>query len=547
VTIPFEEIARAWDDAQALWDAHVNLSPPDVGSGAKWADGDNKDPLAYIDLETRQVRVNLPRLEKIGARGSLPAVLAHELGHHVAFPHTLGQVAELAVLQQRLLPWREEPLANLFFDLQVNEVVGRTRAGELCAVYRGFATQSDGAAPVPLFWFFLAAQEELWRLSRGSITGAAHEAAMEKEFPGCRADARMFAQTFWALPDTHLQFIYFCCRVRRYLPRSEGAKIPMGGDLPEPDEDDWARAVESQESEGALDEAVARGWIDQGTRPIRSPDAIDRITRHLPAKAAAKFRPVLVDRQYARLIEQHMISVPGVAPPPDPFLPTIPVEWQPGDDPLAIDWTLSVIAQGRLAAVQPLRRELEPDPPAPIAAELPAIELYLDTSGSMPNPQSYVNVMTLAALILATAAVRKKGTVRAVIYSHQNPLVSEWMYSEEAARKFLLQYAGGGTLYPFDLLVKHAAERRDAVRVVISDSDFLSNCTSIKGAKEMLAEGVGRSQKFVALLALPGGADKVIEGALGGVLGHPRFRLARVTDYASFGATAALLARTLFS
>ena len=131
-------VERAWRDALALWDVSVTLSPP-VGLGGKgkshWQ-GD--EPLAYIDLATRQVVVNLPLLEKLGAAGSLTAVLAHEIGHHVRFPHSLALAASLVLLEKKLVPGLRQSLTNLFFDLLVNEVVGRTRAGELCRVYEGF-------------------------------------------------------------------------------------------------------------------------------------------------------------------------------------------------------------------------------------------------------------------------------------------------------------------------------------------------------------------------------------------------------------------------
>ncbi len=253
---------------------------------------------------------------------------------------------------------------------------------------------------------------------------------------------------------------------------------------------------------------------------------------------------MLVARQYARLVEQHLVRLPATVPPPDPYLPTVPEAWQAGDDPRAIDWTRSGLAAGRLAAIAPLRRELEADLPAEASLDIPALEIYLDTSGSMPDPSAAVNVMTLAALILATSAIRKRGVVRAVVYSYGNPRVSAWLYGEDVARAFLLQYAGGGTLFPFDVLEHHADERRDALRVVISDSDFLANCAE-KGARDVLATAVERSRLFVALLGLPEFSGDTVRKAIGPAAGDARFRLARVADYGKFGEAAALLARAL--
>ncbi len=127
-----DEIGRAWEAAQQVWDMHVTLSPPSAfTSGGKESHWQGDEPLAYIDLETRQVVVNYALLTRLGAPGSLTAVLAHELGHHVRFPHTLGEAAQIQALEQRLIPGLGHSLANLFYDLLVNEHVGRTHAAQL--------------------------------------------------------------------------------------------------------------------------------------------------------------------------------------------------------------------------------------------------------------------------------------------------------------------------------------------------------------------------------------------------------------------------------
>jgi hypothetical protein len=157
----------------------------------------------------------------------------------------------------------------------------------------------------------------------------------------------------------------------------------------------------------------------------------------------------------------------------------------------------------------------------------------------MPDPQYALNAMTLAAQILAASALRKRGQVRGIIYSSGKPLVSEWMRDEDKAREFLLHYAGGGTDYPFDLLVRHAEERDDAIRVVISDSDFLWNVQAA-GAMDKLRQGIGRSRLFIAFLALPD--DRQAKTVLKPVLGEPKLRLVLVGSLEQFGKAAADLA-----
>ena len=117
------------------------------------------------------------------------------------------------------------------------------------------------------------------------------------------------------------------------------------------------------------------------------------------------------------------------------------------------------------------------------------------------------------------------------------------VYDEETAREFLLHYAGGGTDHPFDVLRAHAEERGDAIRVIISDWDFLGN-VGATGALDALAFGVERSRVLVAFLAL-GGTSARARKTLAPVLDQPKFRLAVVNSLADFGHAAAALADAL--
>lgn len=549
------EVERCWRDALALWDVHVQLSPPEPHKpfqpGKPGADAKD-EPLAYIDLVRRQVFVHFEQLDRMGARDSLTAVLAHEIGHHVRFPHTLGWDAELRVLEQRLIPGLGQSLTNLFFDLQVNEFVGRTHAEALCEVYRGFLRapepgQDKGAGTTPLFCFYLALYEELWSKEPGDLVPRGRLEQLERDYPGFRAQARMFVQTFYALPDARLQFLYFCAAFIRYIdvPGETRFRIPLAGDVPVPDEGDLDAAVQAGGRwEDALEEARAQGWLDatHDTKDAEPLTTIGRVTAHLPGKDSGKLRRALVARHYRRLVDRHLLKLPSAPSKPEPYLRTTPEAWEYGDDPSTIDWTLTVVTQGHLAAISPLRRELEADLPPPSDLGVPAVELYLDTSGSMPNPEYQLNAMTLAAQVLAASALRKGATVRGIVYSSGQPVMSPWMYDEETARDFLLHYIGGGTWFPVEEMEAFASERPDVLRVIISDSDFLSNMQE-KGALKRLGRAVANSRRVVAFLAVPD--EAAARKVLAPVLTDKRFRLATVQWMSDFGPAAAALADAL--
>lgn len=543
-----EQVATCWRDALDVWDVRVQLSPPEPHVPFHPDAERAHEPLAYIDLVKRQVFVHFELLHEMGAAGSLTAVLAHEIGHHARFPHTLGWDAELRVQEQKLIPRLKQSLTNLFYDLQVNEVVGRTHARELADVYRGFQRVQGTEGMTPLFFFYLAIYEELWGLAPGQLAPATLEGALEETFPGLRAEARMFAQTFYALPSPRLQFLYFCATFIRYIgpPEQVAYALPLGGDVSLPDVDDLDAALNGAGRwDDAMDEAKERGWLSGGEGSGSGSDALDaihRVTHHLPGHGGGRLRRALVGRHYKRLVDQHVLKLPSAPAKPEPYLRTTPEAWEYGDDPTAIDWTLTVISQGHLAAVAPLRRELEADLPPPSDLGVPSIEIYLDTSGSMPDPEQQLNPMTLAAQVLSASAIRKKATVKGIIYSDGKPHVSPWMYDEDRAREFLLGYIGGGTSYPFKVLESLSRERPDALRVIISDSDFLANVSTGDGM-ELLVEATRRSRALVAFLQLPD--DKQARAVLAPVLRERRFRLVVVTWQSDFGPAAAALSRAL--
>lgn len=547
-----KDVAAAWAEALDLWGVSVTLSPPQRWKKDAQARKGASEPLAFIDMIRRQVVVNLGLLQRMGAWGSLPAVLAHEIGHHIRFPHTLGLSAALEVLEQRLIPGLGESLTNLFFDLQVNEIVGRTHAEQLCAVYRAFSRDTKGF-PAPIYSFYLATYEELWGLKAGSLSSEAACTRLETEYPGNRAEARMFAQTFWALDDVYLQFVYFCSVFQRYIPDppKHSVKGPLTADVPRPGLDDYAGALYGGAAiERALDEAEARGWIEAGDGEAGAGDALTNIARVVatrPGNAQGEFQRALVGHHYRRLVDEYIFAVPPATegPAPDAFLPTTVVEWEPGDDVRSIDWTQSVLTSGALAGIRPMRRELLPDEPHGDGTSLPAVEIYLDTSCSMPSPIKAVNAMTLAAQILSAAAIRRGGRVRAIVYSAGPPMVSDWMQDEETARDFLLHYVGGGTEYPFKVLRRFCAERADVTRVIVSDGDFLWNLKE-QGAMAALSGAVDRSARVVALLALPHQASDGLTELFAPLTCRDGFRLVPVTSYADLGRAARDLAAALF-
>lgn len=252
---------------------------------------------------------------------------------------------------------------------------------------------------------------------------------------------------------------------------------------------------------------------------------------------------------YARLAEPYVVEPPPVRrQAPAPFLPGPTEDWDWGDDPSEIDWTATVLARGPLAPVMPLKRERLVDEPEPEQMAYPSCEIYVDTSGSMPNPAVAVNAMTLAAVVLATSCTRFQGDVRGIIYSSERPppIVSPWTRSEEKAQQAVMPYLGGGTIFPFELMVALSKEKgpaKDAFRVVISDRDFLYNVRGDDPGFRHLQEAARRSRRIVLLLAAN---DREVKRVLGPLYTDPKFLILTVDNYGALKDAASKIAGSLF-
>lgn len=531
-----DAIQAAWPEAQSLWAGYLRLTPPVIE--------DLQGAVALIDLATRQIKVSGGRVVNHDLFASIPALLAHEVGHHVRYPATLAVSARLELLCHGLIPVPPRPIVNLFTDLMVNEVVGRTHADQLCRIYRAFEDCGDAA-----FRFYLAVYEELWHLPEGQLMGAGAK-ALEKSHPGYRADAQILAQDLFRMgPNVYTQLTYFVSVLSRYVNPDDGdadqGEDPTGCSTGEPSPEDYAGALKpTQQEREAIRRALKEGWITQQDADRLDKSELERRIAGLPGVRTGE--PVALTETMAAYYRREAAKY-LVAPPPSRTLgqDIVPVthrDWEPGDPVGGIDWIATLAQRGdRLGVSAPLARERLPDEEGLDAARwVPRVEIYLDVSGSMPDPRYTENAMTMAAQILSLATARAGGLVRALLYSVDCVQSWTWKRSEVEMSGFLLHYIGAGTLFPFEILEQSVAEcgNDQPTRVVISDFDFLSNLDDVPRAGEIVARAAERSRPLVLLLAADGPplAALAATGA----------RVVRVDELADFPKLAAALARALF-
>lgn len=536
-------IEAAWPAAQRRWSRFLQLSPPIDTSGSP--------SIAQIDLITRQVGLNHQTLREKALEHCVEALLAHEIGHHVRYPGTWAVHARLRLIERSILPLEDYSLLNLFTDLLINARLGQDAAlrAQLIAVYQAFTGDPLHAEGEfrrdPVFCVYLAIYEELWRLEVGALMGPG-EAWFAERFPDYRAQAQLLAQDLLPLgSNLYTQYLLFASILLHYIQEKPKGSDPFDCTPGEPSPEDWAEALRPTPAErAAIERALREGWMAKEAAERLQRDALaDRISL-LPGRFGddASQVPEIMAAWYRREAERWLLRPPAQRLLGEAVVPVTPVAWEPGDPVHEIDWTTTLVQRGPiLGAAEPLRRErIAEYEGLDVSFWQPRMEIYLDVSGSMPDPRRAENAMTLAAQILATGTMRAGGRVRALVYSHAPTLFWEWCRSEVEMSRFLMHYIGGGTVFPFEILRASLAEcgADQPIRVVISDHDFLMNYADDEKDARSFREAAGRAQTILMLHRVTSEAARpfVQAGA----------RVVHVDAMDAFPRMAADLARALF-
>lgn len=507
-----QEIDRHWAQAQAYWSRFLLLNDPELS-----ADSPN---IAQIQLRTRQVTLNGEQIEKHDLVDCVEALLAHEIGHHVRYPGTLAVEARMRMLERSIIPVEGYSLTNVFQDLMINEYLGHALREQFIRIYKAFTSEPAFHTEMPwkrdpAFLFYLSLYETLWNLGPGELIGSA-EREFAEAFPGYRSEAQVIVHNLFHMePNLYLQFLYFTSVMSRYLKPmiddtlQQWVSCRCGVDSPSPD--DWADALLPTDAEQqAIDRAVEQGWFseDQAER-LRKLNELEERIGSLPGFGTDDASLILevMAAYYRQLAERHLLKPPPLPRIGEAIVPSTLEEWEYSDPLRDIDWLATFSERGEtLGVAQPLKR-------IPIAETegfdvrlwQTRMEIYLDVSGSMPNPIYHLNAMTLAAQILTLGTTRAGGSVRAALYSSEPVLYWTWCRSEVEISRFLMHYIGAGTDFPFELLKKSCDEcgSDQPIRILISDSDFDHNYESNPDNRAIFVTSATVSPNWILLLHRP--------------------------------------------
>ena len=482
-----------WPPALAVWSRFTRLSDP------RWCFDDEQaktegltESFAMIRLTDQAVVINLHEVAARGLEAFGTQILAHEIGHHVYAPADLTDHGRMLARMRWALPTREHLapfISNLYTDLLINDRLQRSAGLSVAAVYLALGHGASNR----LWTLYMRIYEILWSLQRGTLAAGPIPDELEGD---ARLGARLVRAYARDWMDGSGRFAALCLP---YLLEDDGREMQQllkgwrdmqnasAGAQPH-----GLTEIEAGEREGAIHPALdpALSGLDGGASD-RPPQATPGPT---PAAAGQHRQPF----EYGALLKslgldlsQHEAAVRYYRERAAPYLVPFPVRLRPesteplpeGLEPWDIgspledaDWTESVILSPHilpgLTTVQRVWGTTEGSQPKPEPLDL---DLYVDSSGSIPNPQINVSYLTLAGSIVALSALRAGARVQATLWSGagQFETTRGFITDEHRLLQTLTGYIGGATAFPIHVLRETFAARQPTDRpahiLIISD------------------------------------------------------------------------------
>ena len=482
----------AWPEALAAWSRYTQLNPPLLCETTAAARAEHlTGSFAMIRLQDQVIVVDLPHAIECGIADYAVEILAHEIGHHVLAPATLTDHARCLARMRRALPTLEAQapmVANLYTDLLINDRLQRSAGLRMGEIYQRLGRRAANAPPPGAVWtLYLRIYELLWSLPRGSLGGGPTNDALEGDaWLGMRlvrsyaGDWLGAAGKFAALLLPHLVEDQQAAEDFAVLhdTRAAGAGgIPDGltdaaaddGDIRHPSLDPLISGLDPSDEAPAADRispATTTSNITGGGQQ-RQPFEYAEILRAAGWPGTDHDAAIAY---YRELAQRHLVRYPR-RPAPDSTEPQLEglEPWEIGDPLDECDWFQSILQSPRIIpGLTTVRRVYGTTAGNEPRREPIDLDLYVDSSGSMPNPALQLSYPALAGAIIVISALRAGARVQATLWSgkHQFQSTPGFIRDETAILRVLTAHYGGATQFPLHVLRDTFAGRRPDERPV---------------------------------------------------------------------------------
>ena len=490
---------EAWPQALACWSRFTRLHDARLcGTSVEAAKEGLTGSFAMIRLADKSVVIDLEAAARLELDDYAVEILAHEIGHHVLAPATAADSFRLIARLRAALPTleRHAPMvANLYTDLLINDRLQRQAGLRMADIYVRMR-RAETSPPSRLWRLYMGVYEALWGLGKGSLGGPREDAETEgAAWLGARL-VRVYAGEWLTGAGRFASLVlpYLVEDAERDGALSSWHDTRTAAEGADPG---GALTVEADEAGGAVhpsqDARITGAEGDAAEN--REPDEAAPDEAAAPAARAGQAREPfeygellraagvilseedVASRYYRERALPYLIRFPSrPAPVSDEEQMEGLETWDLGDGVEEVDWLGSVTRSPHvIPGLTTLKRVYGPDPGRSRKPEPIDLDIYVDSSGSMPNPRQRTSYPTLAGTVIALSALRAGARVKATLWSGKAQVLTTpgFVRDETAILKVLTGFFGGATAFPIPTLRETFAGRdRNAAPVhilVISD------------------------------------------------------------------------------
>lgn len=240
-------------------------------------------------------------------------------------------------------------------------------------------------------------------------------------------------------------------------------------------DDDLGEAPEAEDGEDGKSPAPGKPTQGQGGQgQARDPYQYGELLRLAGLKLD---RQQAAMRYYAERARPYLVPFPSLpaSQSADP-LPEGLDPWEAGDPLELIDWRESLTLSPRpIPGLTTVQRRYGVQPGSEPQRRPLDLDLYVDSSGSMPNPTTLLSWPALAGAVICLSALRAGAAVQVTLWASRQQVMSTpgFVRSADECLKILTGYYGGGTQFPLPTLRETHAGRVKLKRpthiLVVSD------------------------------------------------------------------------------
>ncbi len=487
----------AWKNGLASWSTSIPyvIAPRTTKEVAELGDVASvlSRELAFMKYPEFQTYINLENISHTfpeNSQRATNAVSEHEIGHRFCpFDVITSIILQHRVekgLEGKTLPIDIKKASNLVFnlasDMCINTFLSRKKNSDIPWLYQEICKEKGNS--------------RLWR-----VYGRSMELAWKKEVlpEGTELDEKEKEAT------ENLAGLF----ARDYFDRSKWGNLfqkysEIIGDFLDDtknDEDEKGKGKgngQGEEDSGENGSSKYGGGIDDISQNIPT-ELNDRISTELAKRlsqigsdglptnleALKEFKEIIAGfgqgnqlkasisfyEMLSRSYDVMFATKPFGRPRQNPFQP---IKWQPSMGAERLDVDYSVAMGGKIIpgvttyTWNTRKREIN----GGLEEVVPNLDLYLDTSMSMPNPLETISLPVLAGFVAAKKANRKSAKIRSTVFSgNKQSSTQEWTTDLQLVYENLVTFFNGGTVFPVEKML----EDGDPKQVLIVTDTFLGN------------------------------------------------------------------------